>query len=191
MRVVIVCSAVALALAAAGCGGGGGDKSSTSGTKSEAWAPQVCNALLTWERDLKSGSEQMSSDIRNSSNLKAVKTRLVAFLQSAEQSSEKMVAEVKGAGAPAVKDGPALQNDLVSGLSQTSASFKRAVTQAKKLPTNNPQALATGMTTLAQSIQSKLTAAGTHFSNLDTKYDTTELKQAMADEPACKSFISR
>ena len=191
MRLVILVSAAALALAAAGCGGGGDDSASTSGTKSETWAPQVCNALLTWERDLRSGSRQMSADIRSSTNLKEVKRRLVAFLQSAEQSSEKMVGEVKGAGAPAVKDGPALQSDLETGLSQTITSFHRAVTQAKKLPTTNPQVLATGMTTLAQTIQSEVSAIGAHFTSLDTKYDTTELKQAMADEPSCKPFLSR
>ena len=191
MRLVILVSAVALAFAAAGCGGGGSDNSTTSATKSETWATTVCNALLTWQRDLQSGSRQLSSDIRRSSNLKAAKRRVVAFLQAADQNTEKMVSEVKSAGAPAVKDGAALQNDLETGLSQASTSLRRAVTQAKKLPTNNPQSLVRGMTALAQTIQSELNATGARFTSLDTKYDTTELKQAMADEPSCKSFLSR
>jgi len=190
VRLVILVSAAALAFAAAGCGGGGGDKSST-GTKPEAWAPTVCNALLTWERDLQSGSQQLSSDIRTSKNLKAVKRRTVAFLQAAEQNTKKMVDEVKSAGAPTVKDGPAIQNELESGLSKATGSFQRAVTQAKKLPTGNPQALAAGLGTLAQTIQRELNATGNNFSSLDRKYDTTELKQAMAKEPTCKSFLSR
>jgi hypothetical protein len=191
VRLVILVSAAALAFAAAGCGGGGGDKSSTSGTKPESWAPTVCNALLTWERDLQSGSRQLSADIRSSSNLKAVKRRTVAFLQAAEQNTEKMVDEVKSAGAPTVKDGPAIQNELETGLSQATGSFQRAVTQAKKLPTGSPQTLAAGLGTLAQTIQSELNTTGNNFSNLDRKYDTTELKQAMAKEPTCKSFLSR
>jgi len=188
--VVILVSAAVLAFAAAGCGGGGGD-SSASGTKPEAWASDVCGALLTWQKDLTSGSQQLGTDIRSSGDVKSIKTKLVAFLQDAELSTEKMVDEVKSAGAPSVKDGAAIQSDLEKGLSQASDSFDRAVTQAKKLPTNNPQALATGLGTLAQTIQSELTATGNHFSSLDTKYDTTELKQAMADEPSCKSFLRR
>jgi len=188
--VVILVSTAMLAFAAAGCGGGGGGGSS-SGTKPETWASDVCGALLTWQRDLTSGSEQLGTDIRSSKDVKSVKTKLVTFLQDAEQSTEKMVDEVKSAGAPDVKDGAAIQNDLETGLSQASGSFQRAVTQAKKLPTNNPQALAAGLGTLAQTIQSELTATGTHFSSLDTKYDTTELKQAMAKEPSCKSFVRR
>ena len=105
----------ALAFAAAGCSGGGGG-SSASGTKPETWSADVCQALQTWEDDLKSGSRQLSSDISTSKDLKSVKVKLVAFLHSSEQSTEKLVGEVKSAGAPAVKDGPAIQRDLVSGL---------------------------------------------------------------------------
>ena len=180
---------VALAFAAAGCSGGS-DSSSASGTKPETWSADVCGALQTWEKDLKSGSEQLRSDIHGSNNLESVKVKLVAFLQSAEKSTETMVADVKSAGAPAVKDGPAIQRDLESGLTGASGSFQRAVKQAKKLPTSNPQTLAAGLTSLAQRIQGELTATGNRFSNLDKKYDTGDLTKAMADEPLCKPFVS-
>ena len=178
-----------LAFAAAGCGGGG-DGSSASGTKPETWSAEVCGALQTWEDDLKSGSQQLSSDIRSSTDLKSVKQKLVAFLENAQQSTEKMVADVKSAGAPAVKDGPAIQSDLESGLTEARGSFQHAVTQAKKLPTNDPRALTTGLSSLAQTIQGELTATGNHFSNLDTKYDVGDLNKAMAAEPSCKPFVS-
>jgi prophage DNA circulation protein len=182
-------AAAILAFAAAGCGGGG-DSSSASGTKPETWSADVCGALQTWEDDLKSGSQQLSSDIRSSTDLKSVKQKLVAFLEDAQKSTEKMVSDVKAAGAPAVKDGPAIQQDLESGLTGAQNSFEHAVTQAKKLPTNNPRALTTGLTTLGQTIQSELTATGQHFSNLENKYDVSDLNEAMKDEPACKPFVS-
>ena len=181
---------IALAFAAAGCGGGGGNDSSASGTKPETWASSVCGALQTWADDLKSGSQQLTTDIRSSKDLKSVKQKLLAFLRQAEQSSQKMVDQVKAAGAPAIKDGPALQRDLESGLSGPRTSFAHAVARAKKLPTDNPQALTAGLSTLAQTIQSELTVTGRHFSNLDTKYDLGDLNKAMADEPACKPFVS-
>ncbi len=177
------------AFAAAGCGGGG-DSSSASGTKPETWSADVCGALQTWEDDLKSGSQQLSSDIRSSTDLKSVKQKLVAFLENAEQSTQKMVDDVKSAGAPAVKDGPAIQSDLESGLTEARGSFQHAVTQAKKLPTDDPRALTTGLSSLAQTIQGELTATGNHFSNLDTKYDVGDLNTAMAAEPSCKPFVS-
>jgi hypothetical protein len=179
----------ALAFAAASCSGGS-DSSSVSGTKPETWSADVCGALQTWEDDLKAGSRQLTSDIRSSNNLKSVKQKLVAFLQSSEQSTKKMVADVRSAGAPAVEDGPAIQRDLESGLTEARSSFQRAVTQAKMLPTNNARTLTTGLSSLAQQIQSELTATGNHFSNLDKKYDVGDLNESMADEPSCKPFVS-
>jgi hypothetical protein len=189
-HLALLSTLVALAFAAAGCGGGGGNDSSASGTKPETWASSVCGALQTWGNDLTSGSQQLRTDINSSSDLKSVKRKLVAFLKRAEKSSEQMVNQVKAAGAPAIKDGPALQRDLESGLSGPRASFTRAVAQAKKLPTDDPTALATGLSTLAQTIQSELTATGRHFSNLDSKYDLGDLNSAMADERSCKPFVS-
>ena len=190
MRLLVLLLAATLAVAAAGCGGGGDSSSSSSGTKPDEWASSVCGSLQTWENDLQSGSQQLSADLGASSDLKSVKQKLVAFLEDAQQSTEKMVSDVKAAGAPAVKDGPAIQQDLESGLTGAQNSFERAVTQAKKLPTNNPRALTTGLTTLGQTIQSELTATGEHFSNLENKYDVSELNEAMKDEPTCKPFVS-
>jgi hypothetical protein len=188
--VAILLSAIALALAAAGCSGGGSGDSSASGTKPEEWASSVCGALQGWEDDLKAGSQQLSADLRSSSDLKSVKQKLLTFLEDAKKSTEEMVSDVKAAGAPDVKDGEAIQRDLESGLTEASTSFERAVTQAKKLPTNNPQALTTGLSTLAGRIQTELTATGKHFSDLEGKYDVGDLNKAMTDEPACKPFVS-
>lgn len=190
MRFALVLSVLALALGAAGCGGGGDSSSSSSGTKPEEWTSTVCGALQTWGNDLKSGSQQLSSDLRNSTDLKSVKQKLVTFLQDAETSTEKMVSDVKGAGAPDVKDGAEIQQDLEAGLTQAQTSFENAVTQAKKLPTDNPRALTSGLSTLAQKIQSELTATSQHFSSLEGKFDTGELNDALKDEPACKPFVS-
>ena len=101
-----------------------------------------------------------------------------------------MVQDVKAAGAPAVKDGPAIQSDLENGLTDAQNSFQRAVAKAKKLPTNDPAALTTGLTSLGTQIQSELTSTGQHFSNLENKYDVGDLNKAMAGEPACKPFVS-
>jgi hypothetical protein len=101
-----------------------------------------------------------------------------------------MVDKVKAAGAPAVDNGETIQSDLESALGDASGSFHRAVTEAKKLPADDPQALSAGLSRLAQSIQSELSATGQHFSALDTKHDLGDLKEAMSNEPACKPFVS-
>ncbi|TML17153.1 MAG: hypothetical protein E6G31_01265 [Actinobacteria bacterium] len=189
MRLLVLLLAGTLILGAAACGGGGGSSSSSSGTKPDEWASSVCGALQTWEDDLRAGSQQLSADIRASSDPKSVKEKLVTFLEKSEKSTEKLVDDVKAAGAPAVKDGEAIQRDLEASLTQARNTFDRAGTRAKKLQAT-PQALTTGLGALAQTIQSELAATGRHFSSLENKYDFGEVNNAMADEPACKPFVS-
>jgi chromosome segregation ATPase len=189
VRLVVLFLAATLAFAAAGCGGGGDSSSSSSGTKPDEWASSVCGALQTWEDDLQSASQQLSADITARSDPKSVKQKLVTFLENSEKSTEKLVDDVKAAGAPAVKDGEAIQRDLEASLTEAQNSFDRAATKAKNLQAT-PQALATGLSTLAQTIQSELTTTGQHFSSLENKYDFGDVNKAMADEPACKPFVS-
>lgn len=185
----LLLSVATLGLAAAGCGGGGSD-SSASGTKPETWAASVCGALETWANDLKAGSQSLSSDLQSSSDLKAVKEKLVTFLENARTSTETMVADVKAAGPPAVKDGEAIQTDLETGLSEARTSFDHAVTTAKDLKATNPTAFMTGVTNLGQQIQTELQTTAEHFRNIETKYDAGDLDEAMSKEPSCKPFAS-
>ena len=132
----LLLSIAVLAFAAAGCGGGGG--SSASGTKPETWSATVCGALQTWTDDLKSGSQNLSADLGKSSDLKSVKQKLVAFLENAEQSTQKMVQDVKAAGAPAVKDGPAIQSDLENGLTERAEQLPACGRQGEEAPDERP-----------------------------------------------------
>lgn len=179
MRLLALLSVlVPLAFAAAGCGGGGGDSSTISGTKPETWATTVCGALQAWKTDLNARGQKLSSDIRSSNDVKSVKQKVIVTLRKAEQNTAKLIEQVNAAGTPAVKDGPAIQRDLASGLAQAHKSFQRALAHAKKLPTNNSEAFIRGLAALPQ------------FSSSKTNYDLGELDRAMADEPACKPFVS-
>ena len=114
-----------------------------------------------------------------------MKDRFIAFLQTAETSSQTMVDTISAAGAPAVKDGEAIQKDLVSGLEAAQASFTHAIERAKKLSTTDPQAFATGVQALGTDVQKELTDVGTNFNTLGDKYDDTSLNEATSKEPAC------
>jgi hypothetical protein len=178
---LLLCAST-LALAASGCGGGG---KSFSGAKPDVWAATVCGAVGTWTQGLKASSAQLSSGLSGETDLKVVKARFVSFLETAETSSEAMVTTISAAGAPAVKDGAAIQNDLVTGLEAAQASFTHAVARAKKLSTTDPQAFATGVQALGSDVQKELTDVGTRFNTLGDKYDDTSLNKATSEEPAC------
>ncbi len=174
-----------LALAAAGCGGGG---TSYSGTEPSSWAATVCGAVGDWTQELKAESAQLGASLGGASDLKVVKRRFVAFLESAERNTQTMVTRIRGAGAPAVKDGETIQNELVSGLEGAETSFTRAITRAKKLSTTDPQAFATGVQDLGSDVQQELSEVGAKFNTLGDKYEDSTLNKATTDEPACKEI---
>lgn len=184
---LLLCAST-LALAASGCGGGSG--TSYSGAKPDVWAATVCGALADWAQGLQADSKQLGSDLSGATDINVVKTKFVAFLENAERSSGTMVTKIKGAGPPAVKDGAAIQQQLVSGLEGAQTSFKRAVARAKKLSTSDPQAFSTGVAALGKDVETELTATGEKFNTLGDKYDDKSLNQATSNEASCSKISS-
>ena len=174
-----------LALAAAGCGGGG---TSYSGTEPSAWAATVCGAVGDWTQGLKAESAQLGAGLGGASDLKVVKRRFIAFLETAERNTQTMVTSIRGAGAPAVKDGETIQNELVSGLEGAETSFTHAITRAKALSTTDPQAFVNGVQDLGSDVQQELSEVGAKFNTLGDKYEDSTLNKATTDEPACKEI---
>jgi hypothetical protein len=181
---LLLCVAT-LALAASGCGGGG---KSYSGTKPSAWAATVCGAVSDWTARLQAEGARLSTGLGDTRDLKVVKTSLVAYLESAGRSSRTMVTTIGAAGAPAVKDGAAIQKELVSGLQGAQASFTRAIARAKKLSTTDPQTFAIGVQALGADVQQELTAVSGKVNTLGDKYDDPSLNKAISGEPSCSTI---
>lgn len=184
--VLLICAST-LALAASGCGGGG-DGTSYSGTKPETWAATVCGALSDWAVGLKADSQRLGSDLSSATAIKTVKAKFVTFLENAERSTRRMLTTIKGAGPPAVKDGAAIQRQLVNGLEQGRASFERAVARAKKLSTADRLAFSSGVGALAQDVQKELAATSEEFGDLGDRYDDETLNQATSNESSCSNI---
>jgi hypothetical protein len=176
-----------LALAASGCGGGGGGKS-YSGTEPSVWAATVCGAVGDWTRGLRADSSQLSAGLGGTTDLKVVKRRFVAFLENAQLKTRTMLTRIRGAGAPAVKDGATIQNELVSGLEGAETSFTRAIARAKSLSTTDGQAFAAGVQDLGGDVQQELIDVGSEFNTLGDKYQDSDLNKATTDEPACSNI---
>ena len=175
-----------LALAAAGCGGGGG--TSYSGTEPSSWAATVCGAVGDWTQSLEAEGAQLSAGLGGTGDLNVVKRRFVAFLETAERNTRTMVTSIRGAGAPAVKDGETIQNELVSGLEGAETSFTRAIARAKALSTTDVQAFGKGVQDLGSDVQQELSEVGAKFNTLGDKYEDSTLNKATTDEPACKNI---
>jgi hypothetical protein len=187
----VLLSAVVLAFAAAGCGGdGGGNGDSASGTAPDVWAASVCGALGTWVKSLQAGSQDLSTALQDTKDLKTVKSRFVSFLEDAEESTGEMVEKVEEAGPPDVSQGEAIQDDLVAALGDVQKSFSTAVDKANALSTSSLKEFSSGVGKLSQDVQDNLATTGGEFNNLSDRYQSPELDNATDGEPACQQFSS-
>jgi hypothetical protein len=187
---VVLLTAIVLAFAAAGCGGGGGGGSgdNASATEPSVWAASVCGALGNWVKSLQAGSQDLSSALRNTKDLKSVKAGFVTFLEDAEESSGEMVDKVEEAGPPDVSQGEAIQDDLVDTLGKVEQSFSKAVDNANELSTSSLQAFSSGVGKLSEDVQGNLATTGDEFNSLSDRYQSPELDEATDGEPACRQF---
>jgi hypothetical protein len=186
LRTAFTALAAAAAFAAAGCGGGDGGAS--GGADPEQYAADVCGAIANWQKELQSGATSMQSKLGAASSPADVKTQLVAFMETATNATDDMVAKVKEAGPPDVEDGEALQADLEQGLAAAQTAFAAARDDAKNLPTDNPAAFQAEAQKLGSTLSEEGTKIGQTFNGLSTKYDSQDLNQAFDKEPACKSL---
>jgi hypothetical protein len=189
---VVLITAIVLAFAAAGCGGGGdgGNGDSASAAEPGVWAASVCGALGSWVKSLQADSQDLSSALRDTKDLKTVKARFVTFLEDAEQSSGEMVDKVEEAGPPNVSQGEAIQDDLVATLGGVQQSFSQAVDKANALSTSSLQSFSSGVSKLSEDVQDKLATTGGEFNSLSDRYQSPELDNATDGEPACQRFNS-
>lgn len=172
-----------LAFAASSCGSSGG--TTYSGTKPNTWAATVCGAIGGWAQGLEADSARLGASVVGNKDLKVVRAKFVAFLEKAVRSSRVMVTRIGSTGAPAVKDGAAIEQELVSGLEGAQTSFTRAIAKAKRLPTTDLEAFGTAVQALGVEVSKELTAVGEKFNALGEKYQDMSLKKATSSEPAC------
>jgi hypothetical protein len=184
LRAPLAALVAVAALVAAGCGGG----DSASGADPEQYASDVCGAISSWQKELQTSVNTMTSKLSASSTPADVKAQLVAFMEGATESTDKMLDKVKDAGPPAVEDGEALQRDLEAGLTNAQKAFSQARDKAKSLPTGDQAAFQRGASALGTTLNAQGTAIGQTFNGLSTKYDSDELNQAFDKEPTCKSL---
>lgn len=179
---------VVLALAAAGCGGGGDGGDGSSSKSPDEWASTVCGALEDWGTSLQAGSQDLAPAMQNTKDLENVKEKYIGFLEDAEQSSQKLVDEVKSAGPPETEEGQAVQSELVSALEKVQKSFARAVDRAEELSTKDGDLFRGGVGVLSNDVEKNLQAAGAFFNGIGER--SPEIEEAMDDNASCGQFAN-
>jgi hypothetical protein len=188
---VALATALSLAACSGGSSSGGSSASGPSPSPSQAsvsasrWAGEVCGRITTWVNQLQSSSNSAVSGL-SGTNLQQIKSQFVNFLGGAVTSTNTMISGVQAAGAPAVPNGRAIAQGLVSGLQGIQSAFVQAQSQAQALPADNATALNNGAQALTTTLQNAGNQVKTSLNSLDQRYPSAELDAALRNQAACQ-----
>lgn len=169
------------------CGGGDDDSGGGAGgdtVETGAWVADVCTAVGDWALGLQEIGTNIA-DEASSSDIQAARDSLVDLFDSAVSSTEDMLDAVDEAGAPDVKDGPALARDFRDALDGAKTVFEKARDDAADLPTDDPEDFGSDAEALASKVGEGFDAVGEGLEDLDDKYSGIDLQSEFEDEPAC------
>ncbi len=175
---VLVFPATTLALSAslAGCGG-------TSTASPQEWTSALCKALTPLAAHgaaLQTSLGSQGAEV--ATNPSGVRDRFATSLGQLAADFEAGRAAAEKAGAPEVKDGAAIQQEVVTGLERTAKVFADAKAKVTAAP---PDAKAVSAAVLAasQSITTGFESFGNAFTKLGA---STELSKEGDKNPDCK-----
>ena len=179
-------ASVALALAVAGilvgCGGSVSG-SSSSGNSAEEYVAGACSAMASWGQDIKSGVSELQSKVTSAPDLAARKQIFVDFTKQLSQTTDTLVTELQGLGAPAVDGGAEVHQQIVGAFQSVQATLKNAETEAEALPTDDVAAFKTQV----NAIGTEIGGIGDAFQNV-SNLKNQELDNAFSKDQTCQQM---
>jgi hypothetical protein len=103
----------------------------------EKWSQSVCQALASYKRDGTAIEKNAGKAFKNVKDLKAIRAKYAAFLQTLAKRTDQAVRAIGRAGTPNVANGAAVAAGFQTGFAQIRDTFARLVTEARQLPTAN------------------------------------------------------
>jgi hypothetical protein len=149
-------------------------------TPPKEWAHDVCTALGEWLSDIKHGSRSMVSKLRSAASAPEVKDVLVNSLGTYVQDTDTLLAQIREAGVPKIKDGTKLARVIQNGVTDAREIFAEAQETAANLDTTDPAQLAADVKDLEKSIRKSGDKVGRTLTRAERKYKSPTL-----DDPAC------
>jgi translation initiation factor 2 alpha subunit (eIF-2alpha) len=135
-----------------------------------AYIHSFCSALRSFESALKSARVTLRSELSSSTSLDQVKGHLVDHLGSLSSSADTLIAAVRKAGVPKVKNGAKLAASVLSVMVKIKSTFVRSRTEAENLSTDDPNKFSTALVKAQDNVTANLDKARSDFSRIRTKY---------------------
>lgn len=145
----------------------------------DEWAGEFCGNFDTWMTAVQDAGTNVADSMGDSTDLESAKTAVVGLFETISSETETLIGAIEDGGAPDIEDGEALVDDLVGKFTEFNDSIESAQAEAEGLDTADPAAFATDVQSVVSTFQTEVTEVGNSFSELDSKYPSEELNDAL------------
>lgn len=146
----------------------------------------VCQTLKEWVGHVK----QNGSGVRNLegvTDLVQVKTQVVTFFGNTVDATDQLLQKLNDAGAPAVKNGSKIANEIKNAFAQVRELFASSRDAAQNLDPNDPAQFSAAASSASSAFDQGSSTIDSTFNSIDRKYKPRTLDQAFNADSACKS----
>lgn len=153
-----------------------------SGPAPEAWAGQVCDALLPWRARIDQLNARTKEQMAAATTPAQTQANLLELLAGGEAASETARAAVVAAGTPDVDGGAEVAGSFAASLTQVRDAYAHARVDVAALSTGDPGTFYSGVVSVMTTLNAEYARSG-----LDTsKLDSVELRQAFDKAGRCQ-----
>lgn len=178
---------VAVAVAAALVGGTLASPALAATASPKAWAKSVCGALDSWTTEVTAASAKAAKAKPKSAV--GVRKQLTKLLATTELETKSLIADLRDAGQPDVKDGKQIAATMRDGYAQVLRIVAGAKKSLSKISTKDPVAFTNAVRGVQDSLESGLEGVQAAFSAVRSA-DAPTLVAAFAANKRCKDVAA-
>ncbi|MDT5028888.1 MAG: hypothetical protein QOE61_5314 [Micromonosporaceae bacterium] len=153
-----------------------------SGTKPEAWAGQVCDALTPWRAQIAQLNARAQQQMSSAGTPAETRASLLELLAGGQTASETARAAVVAAGAPDVDGGAEVAGRFAASLEKTRDAYAHARAAVAALSTNDASTFYDGVVSVMTTLNAEYARSGVDTSKLDS----VELRNAFDKTDRCR-----
>ncbi len=154
-----------------------------------SWSGNVCQALGSFQTDIKNSDQTFSKTTQRSKSLATIKAKYLSFLQSNVNRTSQLITALRKAGVPAAPNGAQFAAAIQAGYVNLRDGFSSLVGDAKGLPTDTTDNFKAAFAVVQTKIQTLETQNQAAFSSAD-QFQSQVINDAFTKVAACKKLNS-
>jgi hypothetical protein len=148
----------------------------------EEWARSLCTSFREWSGALTTARAQFDP---NDPDIPARRRALVAYLETATDSTRALLRQLEETGAPDVDDGKAIARVFRRAIREARQAFAAAAEDAAEIEARRVERFERAQNRINDRIQDARADVARPFDEAAERYDFAELDAAFEAEPAC------